>query len=195
LIVGYGTLLLRESAGRTIGEDRAAETDFLPVTVPGYRRLYNLAPPHYKPAFTLTDEPRELSAANIEPAEGAFFNGLAFAVSDEEISLLDRREGIYERKEVALLDFVSGEKLGTGFVYVAPPDCGLICRDTEELLPHFRDVVFARVGSYRISRSFGEAFDATSFLADGVTPLLSLYRDLLADPLHIPQKWRYPLSK
>ena len=48
-------------------------------------------------------------------------------------------------------------------------------------MPLWRDVVWARVGAYRISDEFGRMFDATTYLADGTTPVVDAYREHLRD--------------
>ena len=70
LLVGYGTLLSQASVAQTVGGD-AQEKIFIPVTVRGFRRLFNLRPDHYEPSFHLSEEPIEVAAMNVMPAEGA----------------------------------------------------------------------------------------------------------------------------
>ena len=181
--MGYGTLLWRESLGRTVGEEAARSLTLVPVIVRGYRRLYNFAPPHYRPAFRITENPIELSAANVEPAKGAFFNGLAFEAAGEELAALDHREGIYDRVHALLERFESGEPMGTCWIYVGAPDSEFVCRDPGRLLPHWRDLAYARAGAYRIGEAFGKAFDETTFMADGKTPIVESYRDHLLELL------------
>ncbi len=183
MIAGYGTLLLSESLGKTVGEREAAmkASAWIPVRVDGYRRLYNLSPPHYKPSFRATADPVEKSAANVEPCAGCWFNGIAFEADESETALLDRREGIYRRTPVRLSRFDTGAPLGGGFVYVGPADSELVCRDPAKLLPRWLDLNYARVGAYRAGADFGRAFDETTFLADGATLVADRYRGLLGD--------------
>ncbi len=179
LIVGYGTLLLRESMGRTLGEEASRDRPLVPVIVEGYKRLYNLAPAHYQPAFRLRDDPVERAAANVERNGACRFNGLAFEASAEEVEGLDRREKDYERVRVPLLHFEGGERMGEGEMYVFPADADRIERDPANLLPHWRDILYARAGAWRVSDRFGAMFDETTYLADGDTLVVSFYRDHL----------------
>ena len=188
LLVGYGTLLLRGSLGSSIGADSAREKWLQPVTVPGYRRLFNLRPTHYDTSFKLATAPIENAALNIEPAQGESFNGLVFEVDSGELEALDERERYYRRVEVPLVHFESGESLGTGYAYSSEPDASWISRSMDELMPLWRDIVWARTGAYRISYGFGVEFDGSTYLADGVTRMVDVYRDVLddVDDVHIP---------
>lgn len=181
LLVGYGTLLQRGSLGHSIGAAAAESKEIVPVRVRGYRRLFNLRPTHYEPSAKLNGSGIEAAAMNLERDADAQFNGLAFTVAEDEFARLDDRERYYERHEVALLHFDTGEELGTGFAYASDPKARWIERDVEQLMPLWRDIVWARDGAYRISTAFGEAFDATTFLADGRTRVVDVYREVLDD--------------
>ncbi|MHC4777950.1 MAG: gamma-glutamylcyclotransferase family protein [Planctomycetota bacterium] len=181
LIVGYGTLLWRESLGHTIGPVAATGRELIPVTVAGYRRLYNFAPEHYEPSGKLGAPGSENSAANVEKAKGCAFNGLAFEASDSEMGDLDRRERNYDRVRVPLAHFDTGEFIGEGFVYVFPATSESVVRDPARLLPRWLDFRYARRGAYSVSRAFGLAFDETTFLADGTTPAVSAFESRLEE--------------
>ncbi|MEM7050145.1 MAG: gamma-glutamylcyclotransferase family protein [Acidobacteriota bacterium] len=175
LLVGYGTLLDQASLGDTIGADRAGTKVARPIVVHDYRRLFNLRPDHYEASCELGKEGIEAGAMNVEPAEGHHFNALAFEVDAEELDRLDHRERYYQRRVEALFDFVTGESIGEGSLYSAPPSAQWIEPDPTRLLPRWLDVELGRRGAYRIGRTFGEDFDRTTFLADGVTPLATAY--------------------
>ncbi|MEL6148591.1 MAG: gamma-glutamylcyclotransferase family protein [Chloroflexota bacterium] len=183
LIVGFGTLLDRGSLGNTIGAGSADEKVYIPVIVEGYRRLFNLKPDHYTPSHRIFEDDREMAAANVEPAEGHRFNGLAFEVDKSELGELDKRERYYRREAVTILDFQSGEAIGEGLTYISELDARWIVRDNDLLMPLWRDYVYARRGAYGISQAFGQMYDETTFLADGVTPLARFYADHLTDTL------------
>ncbi len=181
LVVGYGTLLLKSSVGDTISQESAGEKVYTPVRVPGYRRLFNLKPDHYTTNNVLRDNGIELAAANVEKtrAEDDYFNGLAFTATDEELESLDEREYCYVRRSVDVYNFGTDEYLGQGFTYMGDPDSRYIIRDTDLLLPYWRDVAYARTGAYATSEDFGLAYDQTTYLADGQTFLTTLYAKYL----------------
>ena len=179
ILVGFGTLLLQESLGDTIGADGAQQKKFRPVTIPNYRRLFNLLPDHYTADNRLRSDDSEKGAANIEPAQGFSFNGLAYEVNTADLANLDLRERYYVRRQVAYQDFATGEDLGLCFIYESLPDARWIVRDNAQLLPLWRDIVYARVGAYRISEAFGKAYDSSTFLADGKTLMVDFYAQYL----------------
>jgi len=136
---------------------------------------------HYPTSHKLHEAPIENAASNVEPAEGMEFNGVAFSVEADELESLDVRERYYRRVTVPLRHFDTGEDLGEGQLYSSDLDASWITRSTAELMPLWRDIVWSRLGAYRISQAFGEFFDATTFLADGRTRMVDVYRDVLSD--------------
>lgn len=176
VIVGFGTLLLQESLGDTIG----GEKKFRPIIVKNYRRLFNLLPDHYEADNRLRTDNSEIGAANIEPAPGEQFNGLSFEANASDLENLDSRERYYKRSIVPYFDFETGEDLGMCHVYESPLEARWLLRNTDELLPLWRDIVYARVGAYRISEAFGKMYDATTYLADGKTLMIDYYKEHLA---------------
>lgn len=175
VIVGFGTLLLQESLGDTVGSKKK----FRPIIVKNYRRLFNLLPDHYEADNRLRNDYSEIGAANIEPAEGFQFNGLSFEANVSDLENLDARERYYKRSVVPYFDFETGEDLGMCHVYESPLDARWLVRNTAKLLPLWRDIVYARVGAYRISEAFGKMYDATTYLADGKTLMIDYYKDYL----------------
>lgn len=185
VLVGFGTLLLQESLGDTIGADGAMQKRFRPIIIKNYRRLFNLRPDHYTPDKRFRQDDSEAGAANIEPADGLHFNGLAYEVNAADLEGLDKRERYYVRVEVPYFDFETGEALGNCFVYESKPDARWIVRDTQLLLPLWRDIVYARVGAYRISDAFGKMYDATTYLADGKTLMVEHYKNHLEEMMRL----------
>jgi hypothetical protein len=175
LIGGFGTLLLQESLGDTVGNQKR----YIPMIIKGYQRLFNLLPDHYKADNRLRQDDTECGAANIQAAEGFQFNGLCFEADEQDLAALDQRERYYQRVEVPCFDFYTQQALGTCHVYSSPLDAPWLRHRVEELLPLWRDIVYARVGAYRISQAFGEFYDATTYLADGKTLLVDYYQDHL----------------
>jgi hypothetical protein len=175
LLVGYGTLLNQVSMASTLGS-AAEEKTPIPVIVEGYQRLFNLRPAHYEPSLFLSEDPVEVGAMNVLPSPAHRFNGLMFQVSLEELEALDERERYYDRIWVPIRSFADGSALGEAFTYAANPDSPWIIDAPRGLLPRWNDVVLAREGAYSVSREFGEAFDATTFLADGRSLVVDEYR-------------------
>ncbi|MEE4257779.1 MAG: gamma-glutamylcyclotransferase family protein [Bacteroidales bacterium] len=176
-IVGYGTLLYRKSVGDTIGHS-AEKKVYHPVIVKGFKRLFNLLPSHYEPSFRISDHAVERAAANIAASEDASFNGLAFEVEDQELAELDRREKHYDRLETVMYDFTSRKALGSGFVYSANSMRASLTDDAN-FLPDWIDISWARTGAYRIGHDFGVMYDQTTYLADGLTPVVERYAPYL----------------
>jgi hypothetical protein len=176
-IVGYGTLLYAESLQKTIGES-VREKKYIPVIIKGFKRLFNVLPIHYKPSYKITDLPYEKAAANVILSKTDILNGLAFEVSEKEINDLDKRERSYQRCESKMFDFNTGEFMGNGFIYSAAMDSERVTKDTR-FLPDWEDISFARTGAYRYGQSFGETYDKTTFLVDGVTRVIDYYKDYL----------------
>lgn len=178
-LVGYGTLMSKASLAKTIG-DSAYAKDPVPATIDGYRRLFNLEPPHYEPSFRLADRPIENGAMNVEEASEAAFNALLFRLTEEELAAVDERESEYRRVAVPVHGFSSGDYLCDAFLYTLE-ESGLITRDPEKLLPRWRDLVSTREEAYSVGDEFGEMFDRTTFLADGETPVMARYGDILLE--------------
>jgi hypothetical protein len=167
LVAGYGTLLARESLARTLGEAAVRSKRFVPVWIDGYRRLFNVRPPYYRGAAPSAAE----AAHNLEPAADARCNALAFLVSLDELAHLDERERGYERTAVALRTFEDSQPFGRAFAYLAPLTSPWIERDPARLQPLPRDLAWARSGAAALGPEFLAHFEATTFLADGRTPL------------------------
>ena len=179
LVAGYGTLLLRESLGDTVSQESAGEKEFIPIIVNGCKRLFNLFPDHYPSEDRLNRGPIERAAANTVFAEGYSFNAVAFRAKASELEMLDKRERYYKRVSAPCVEFPSGKSLGDCFFYMSEPDARWIENDVSKLLPLWRDIVYARVGSYRISEEFGKLYDATTWMADGTTLVVDYYQDYL----------------
>lgn len=103
-VFGYGSLLERWQ--RRDGHPSAGPW---PAELAGYRRTWNVAMdnrltiPGYKYYVErATGERRDwfVTFLNVVPDPGSKVNGLLFAVTEEELSELDRRERNYERIEI-----------------------------------------------------------------------------------------------
>ena len=181
LMAGYGTLLLKESLGDTVSQESADQKKFIPVMIKGCKRVYNLIPDHYLAENRLGRGPIEKAAANTVFAKGHSFSAIAFEVKTSELELLDKRERYYKRVSAPCFEFSSNKSLGDCYFYMSEPDARWIENDIDNLLPLWRDIVYARVGSYRISEDFGKSYDATSWMADGQTRVVEYYKDHLTE--------------
>ena len=181
LMAGYGTLLLKESLGDTVSQESANEKEWTPVVIQGCKRLYNLIPDHYPAENRIGRGPIEKAAANSVFAEGYSFNAIAFRVKTSELEMLDKRERYYKRVSASCFEFTSKKPLGECYFYMSEPDARWIENDINKLLPLWRDIVYARVGSYRVSEEFGKLYDATSWMADGKTLVVDYYKDYLTE--------------
>jgi len=117
----------------------------------------------------------------LEPANGSFFNGLCFDAYTDDLEDLDKRERYYIRQSAPYFDFETGEELGICHFYESPLEARWLVRDTHKLLPLWRDIVYARIGAYRISEAFGKMYDQTTYLADGKTLLVAYYQKYLKE--------------
>lgn len=178
-IIGYGTLLLRASLGDSIGQSTATQKPLRPVLVDGYIRVFNLRPDHYEPSNKFGVPDIERAAMNVEPSPNHRFNGVAFATTTAELEALDVREAPYRRVSVPMRDFGTGEPIGEGHLYLGLETW--ITRDVTRLLPLWRDVVWGRTGAYDHGEDFGICFDETTYMGDGHTRVIDVYRDLLRD--------------
>lgn len=179
LMAGYGTLLLRESLGDTVSQESADEKELIPVVIQGCKRLYNLVPDHYPSENRLGRGAIEKAAANSVFADGYSFNAIAFEVKASELEQLDARERYYKRVSAPCHEFHSKKELGECYFYMSEPDARWIENDINKLLPLWRDIVYARVGSYRVSEDFGKLYDQTSWMADGETLVVDYYKNHL----------------
>ena len=178
-IIGYGTLLYKESLANTIGGS-AGQKVYIPVIITAYKRIFNLLPDHYTPSFKISKLPVEKAAANVIRNEDSYLNGLAFEVSEEELGELDQREKHYRRVECHAIDFHSREDIGTAMIYTAPYEMDWVTRDPK-YLPDFIDIAYARTGAYRYGQDFGRMYDQTTYLADGVTLMVDHYKNYLEE--------------
>jgi len=176
-IVGYGTLLYAESVGDTIGS-AAKKKVYHPVIIHGFKRLFNLLPPHYKPSFKISNKPVEKAAANIIVSSASHFNGLAFEVEEHELIAIDKRERHYTRVKTIIYDFHTEKPMGEAFVYAANEEKARLTNDTA-FLPDWEDISWARTGAYSYGEKFGRMYDETTFLADGKTLVKQRYADWL----------------
>jgi len=122
-LFGYGSLLLRESLERSLGQPY--EKPFADCELVGWRRAWDIAMPnrtivaeHEGQRFT----PARILYLNVRREPGVRLNGVLFVVSHAELAIFDKREWIYTRQNVTReLRGVVLES-GTAYMYVGTPN-------------------------------------------------------------------------
>jgi len=184
-VLGYGSLLNVASLQDTV--PRLRRDAVQPVLVTGFRRLFNLVSLSRAHLDGGPLRPGQaVGVLNAVPDSAAREMGaVAFAVTDDELAQLNRREYCYYRVgPVEYLDFQSRRPAGSGLVYsvmsaadlrrkmperyrraIAPLGVdGLLSRD---ILPHDGYLGLCLQGAYSWGRAFGDHFLDTTWLADG----------------------------
>jgi hypothetical protein len=122
-IVGYGSLLSRASAEKTLG--RRYDGPFEPCHVAGWRRSWDIGMPNE--TFYYVDGgdrvyPRRILYLNVRPDEATALNAIIFVADGNELAAMHEREWIYEPRVVtSQLRGVSIEG-GDAIMYVAKPE-------------------------------------------------------------------------
>ena len=122
-VVGYGSLMSRESVGKTLG--RAYDGVFGRCHVQGWRRSWDVAMPNAAFYFTAGDRsiyPAKIAYLNVRPSPGTLMNAVLFVVDAGELEAMHEREWIYEPRIVtgSLRDI--GVEGGDAVMYVGAPD-------------------------------------------------------------------------
>lgn len=183
-VLGYGSLMHEASLHRTVSDVR--RSDMRPVTVRGFRRVFNLARRHQLEAGSTAGQ--AVAVLNVQEDASSGLAGIAFPVPRAELARLDRRELLYRRAEgVVTHDFYSRETSQPVVLYVgltadelesALPDVyrevalkgfrGLL---HDDLLPDDTYLTLCLQGAFSWGEAFGADFLQTTYLADGHTTL------------------------
>lgn len=122
-IVGYGSLLSRASAEKTLG--RPYDGPFERCHVSGWRRSWDIGMPNETfyydgPAGRVI--PRKILYLNVRPQPGALLNVVVFVVDERERAAMHAREWIYEPTVVTAA--LRGVRVtgGDAIMYVARPE-------------------------------------------------------------------------
>ncbi|MHC4259931.1 MAG: hypothetical protein ACYSTF_05925 [Planctomycetota bacterium] len=172
-VVGYGSLINSGSAGRTLSQ-KAMETSRAVIAF-GARRLFNYEIPGDVDRYAPATHPLARAALNARPTGKIddIVNGIVMKLSVTEIPAMRGREVGYDLVPVACLEWNDLER---------PPFLAYIlcCFDEPgESSGHTNDEIEPHRGYYSVCRAgvseFGEGFLrlwlATTYLADGVTPV------------------------
>lgn len=108
-IVGYGSLLNKMSAERTVAFGKESR----PVRVYGWRRIFNFVCGEDKEVKSM-----DKAVLNVVPDKAIFFNGVLFEVDDAGLERIKQRECDYDMAEVDVHCFHTNEKLGKATLFV-----------------------------------------------------------------------------
>ena len=169
LLVGYGSLLNRDSAVETI-KDTPRE-GHPPVLALGARRVFNYVMPEAElKSYGVNFSPRERAALNVDysrsPADAV--NGRLLTVGPVDIAALREREFGYDLRPVVCMRW--GEwKVAPFTAYVLVAVEGT--RDGRQVidndaLPHPLYAGLCRAGAHAVSEAFLQLYLQTTFLAD-----------------------------
>jgi hypothetical protein len=147
-LIGYGSLLNEKSFAKTL-----KLRPFRPVTVKGFKRVFNLA---IRPGAGA-------NVLNVLPKKNAHFNGVLFSVTEKELFVLKRREFDYNIVPCTAHDFKTGKRIRNCWVMSNE----LIMLDKKNRLPNKPYFIVCREGAYSISEAFGKEWDATTFTSSG----------------------------
>ena len=174
LLVGYGSLLNRDSAARTI-KDTPGE-GHPPVVALGARRVFNyVIPEPLLRSYGTNFPPRERAALNLDytrsPTDA--LNGRLLKVAPADIAALRKREFGYDLRPVVCARWGDWEAPPfTAYVLVAVEGT----RDGRQVidndaLPHPLYAGLCRAGAHAVSDAFLRLYQETTFLADRKTSL------------------------
>lgn len=174
-LIGYGSLINQQSAGRTINVDDSAKRQA--VKAFGAKRVFN----YRMPATLLTDrydtplDSREVAALNCELTSEASdeFNGILTHVESNRLDQLREREKHYSLKPVVYHDWDGNENnLQVAYILELLPNDKIPNNPYDStILPHKEYTKLCQKGALAVSETFLEHFDATSLLADKKTSL------------------------
>ena len=174
-LVGYGSLINKESAERTINVDgvaaRRAVRAYGAIRVFNYRMPEKLLQERYGTPVSSIN----VSALNCEISgrAGDQFNGILTQVSRDRLGALREREKSYALKPVVYRPWESSsEALEVAYVFELLPDKnGKPTPYDESIFPHIAYTRLCQEGALAISAEFLAFFNETCFLADKKTRL------------------------
>jgi hypothetical protein len=174
LLVGYGSLMNRDSAAGVIKDPSRADSP--PVLVLGARRVFNYMIPQKRlKSYEVAYSRRERAALNVDYMRSASFalNGRLLAVRASEFAALREREFGYDLQPVPCV--LWGDWNATPFVaYVLVATEGAQARRRvidNNALPHPAYARLCRAGARAVSENFLRLYLLTTYLADRKTTL------------------------
>ncbi len=174
-LVGYGSLINRESAGRTIDVDGAA--DRKAVKAFGALRVFNYRMPAkmLEQRYGTPANSKYVAALNCEVSGKTVdqFNGILTHVGRDRLDALRERERAYSLKPVVYHSWDKPEEaLSPAYILELLPDGrgGSNPYDTS-IFPHQAYTRLCQEGASAVSAEFLSFFNDTCFLADKITRL------------------------
>ncbi len=173
LLVVYGSLINSTSAARTLSVEQIRQRK--PVIVFGMRRLFNYAIPVGNTTYRISGPEDRSAALNVAMTGDIndMVNGVLTKVSPKEIPVLRHREKHYDLVPVACISW----DRPTDWPFVAYtlccPDheCHGLTPGGEMILPNLAYYNVCREGAAQFGDAFLKFWLATTFLADGSTPV------------------------
>jgi len=168
--VGYGSLVNAASASRTLG----TASQVLVVAF-GVRRLFNYEMPDGASQYGPPVERRARAALNVRATgrHGDMVNGVLFDVALEDVPAFREREIGYDLVPVACLKWnrPDGEPF-LAYILSCPDEerAGAV-RTRADIEPHRAYYAACRDGAASCGDEFLHVWLATTFLADGITPM------------------------
>ncbi|MBR9703409.1 gamma-glutamylcyclotransferase [Candidatus Woesearchaeota archaeon] len=149
-IVGHGSLMNISSFKKTL-----SERELIPVTIPGFRRVFNITSSHaqHRNILNVTHDP------------DCVLNAVLFSVNEEEYLKLKKREERYEEEMVSVYCFKTGKELDKATIFIDYRTD--IDHDQQLPDPHYLQV--CRDGARSFGADFLKRFDETTFLLSGIS--------------------------
>lgn len=146
-LVGYGSLISHNSLRETINNKH-----FKPVFIKGYKRIFDIT----------AEKGKNSDVLNLEKSKNSALNAVLFKVNEKELEKIKKRENWYNLETTKAYDFNSKKALGNCFIVIDYS----IRIDKKNKLPSKKYFILCREAAYHISKSFGQLWDKTTFIAD-----------------------------
>lgn len=174
-LIGYGSLINQQSAGRTINVDGSAKRQA--VKAFGAKRVFNYRMPTklLEERYQTPLDSREVAALNCEVTSAVSdeFNGILTHVEFERLDQLREREKHYSLKPVVYHHW-DGNETGLRVAYILEllPDNTVPNNPYDStILPHKEYTKLCQEGALAVSKTFLQHFSTTCLLADKKTSL------------------------
>ena len=169
-IVGYGSLLNKQSAALTI----TAQKRTLVIAF-GVYRVFNYVIPKSYQRYSLPDHPKRITALNIEVTNKVsdFINALLIEVPISDIKALREREIAYDLIQVPCVLWDDKEKAPfySNILFCPYYDFNGFEKTRDNLEPHSEYYKVCRSGAYDFGEDFLNCWKSTTFLSDGVSSM------------------------